>query len=94
MTGLHDYDDERWQPFCPFTSRLNLDTRDPHLRFVDLNGDGHADALVSEDDAFVWHAFLAEDGFGPARGVDQELDEEKSPAKQAEEGADRQMELS
>src|SRR6202023_2501695 len=35
--------------------------------------------LISEDDVFVWHASLAEAGFGPARRVRQALDEEKGP---------------
>jgi RHS repeat-associated protein len=78
--GLYEHDDEEgWQPFRPFTSRLNRDTRSPNLKFVDLDGDGHADVLISEDDAFVWHASLAEEGFGPARRVHQALDEEKGP---------------
>ncbi|MBS0299124.1 MAG: VCBS repeat-containing protein [Proteobacteria bacterium] len=78
--GLYEHDeDEGWQSFRAFTSRLNRDLRDPNLKFVDLDGDGHADVLITEDDAFVWHASLAEDGFGPARRVVQALDEEKGP---------------
>lgn len=78
--GLYEHDEaEGWQSFRPFTSRLNLDARDPNLKFVDLDGDGHADILITEDDAFVWHASLAEKGFGPARRVAQALDEEKGP---------------
>lgn len=78
--GLYEHDDdEGWQLFRPFTSRLNRDFRDPNLKFVDLDGDGHADVLITEDDAFVWHNSLAEDGFGPARRVAQALDEEKGP---------------
>ncbi|HLB50055.1 MAG TPA: SpvB/TcaC N-terminal domain-containing protein, partial [Anaerolineales bacterium] len=80
MPGLYEHDEEEgWQPFRPFTSRLNRDMRDPNLKFVDLDGDGHADVLISEDDAFVWHPSLAEAGFGPARRVHQALDEEKGP---------------
>ncbi|MQM32923.1 SpvB/TcaC N-terminal domain-containing protein [Accumulibacter sp.] len=80
MPGLYEHDEaEGWQNFRPFTSRLNRDLRDPNLKFVDLDGDGHADVLITEDDAFVWHASLAEKGFGPARRVAQALDEEKGP---------------
>jgi RHS repeat-associated protein len=80
MPGLYEHDEaESWQPFRPFRSRLNRDMRDPNLKFVDLDGDGHADVLISEDDAFVWHASLAEAGFGQARRVTQALDEEKGP---------------
>ncbi|TXH36059.1 MAG: toxin [Burkholderiaceae bacterium] len=79
-TGLYEHDEaESWQSFRPFTSRLNRNFGDPNLKFVDLDGDGHADVLITEDDAFVWHASLAEDGFGPARRVTQALDEEKGP---------------
>lgn len=78
--GFHEHDgEEGWGPFRPFTARLNRDTRDPNLRFIDLDGDGLADALITEDEAFVWHASLAEEGFGPARRVQQELDEETGP---------------
>ncbi|MEK6281257.1 MAG: SpvB/TcaC N-terminal domain-containing protein [Acidobacteriota bacterium] len=78
--GLYEHDgDEGWQPFRPFTSRLERDTRDPNLKFIDLDGDGHADVLVTEGDAFVWHPAKAEEGFGPARRVHQALDEEKGP---------------
>jgi RHS repeat-associated protein len=80
IPGLYEHDEaEGWQPFRPFTSRLNRDLRDPNLRFVDLDGDGRADALITEDDAFVWHASLAEEGFGKARRVEQAFDEEKGP---------------
>ncbi len=78
--GLYQHDqDEDWQPFRPFTSRLNRDIRDPNLKFIDLDGDGHTDVLITEDDAFVWHASLEEEGFGHARRVVQERDEEKGP---------------
>ncbi|MCI5136879.1 MAG: toxin, partial [Candidatus Electrothrix sp. AR1] len=76
--GLYEHDEaEGWNSFRPFTSRLNRSTRDPNLKFVDLDGDGHADILITEDDALVWHPSLGEAGFGPARRVAQALDEEK-----------------
>ncbi|MEX5215460.1 MAG: hypothetical protein NW703_15000 [Nitrospiraceae bacterium] len=78
--GLYEHDEaEGWQPFRPFVSRLNRDLRDPNLKFIDLDGDGHADVLITEDDAMVWHPSLAEEGFGPAQCVAQALDEEKGP---------------
>ena len=80
MQGFYKHDvAESWQPFRPFTSRLNRAMRDPNLKFIDLNGDGHADVLITENDAFVWHSSLAEEGFGPAMRVAQVLDENKGP---------------
>lgn len=80
VPGLYEHDDAfGWQPFRPFTSRLSRDLRDPNLRFIDLDGDGLKDVLVTEQDVFTWHPSLAEDGFGPARHVPQPLDEERGP---------------
>ncbi len=78
--GLYAHNEaEGWEPFRFFASRLNRNMRDPNLKFIDLDGDGHADVLITEDEAFVWHASLAEQGFGPARRVTQALDEEHGP---------------
>lgn len=78
--GLYEHDEaEGWQPFRPFASPLNWDFQDPNLRLIDLDGDGHADVLVTENDAFVWHASLAEEGFAPACRVAKALDEEHGP---------------
>jgi RHS repeat-associated protein len=78
--GLYEHDGaEGWQPFRPFTAGLNLDTQDPNVRFVDLDGDGRADVLITEDDALIWHASLGENGFGPAQRVAQALNEEEGP---------------
>jgi hypothetical protein len=41
-----------------------VDWNDPNTRFVDLTGDGHADILVTENEALTWYPSLAERGFG------------------------------
>jgi len=80
VPGFWEHDaEEGWEAFRPFASRLNRDVRDPNLRFVDLDGDGHADVLITEEDAFVWHPSLAEEGFGPARRAAQARDVELGP---------------
>jgi RHS repeat-associated protein len=80
VSGFYERtDDGGWQSFTTFSSLPNLDWGDPNLRFVDLTGDGHADILITEDDAFTWLPSLAEEGFGSFELVRQALDEEKGP---------------
>jgi RHS repeat-associated protein len=69
-----------WAPFRDFQTTANVDWASPHLRFVDLDGDGLADVLITEDDAFTWHRWIAETGFAPAQRVARAEDEEHGPA--------------
>ncbi len=71
--------DEGWEWFRPFESAPNISWRDPNVRFLDLTGDGLADLVVSEQEAFVWHRSLGEKGFAAARRTAKFLDEEKGP---------------
>ncbi|MDR4497890.1 MAG: hypothetical protein MRK02_08235 [Candidatus Scalindua sp.] len=71
--------DKQWETFQPFTACPNLPWQDQNLRFIDLTGDGHADILITEDDAFTWYESLAEEGFASGERVRQSLDEEKGP---------------
>lgn len=80
VPGLYEHDGkDGWRSFRPFTSRLNRDTRDPNLKFIDLTGDGRADVIVTEQDVFTWHPSRAEEGFDAAHGIHQALDEERGP---------------
>ena len=71
--------DQDWTPFRTFRRLPNIAWDDPNLRFVDLDGDGHADVLITEQDAVTWYPSLAEEGFGPAQRVHQPLDDERGP---------------
>src|SRR5262249_35034988 len=71
--------DEDWEPFRAFRRLPPIDWEEPNLRFVDLDGDGHADILITEHSVFTWHPSLAEEGYGPARRVHQPADEEQGP---------------
>ena len=72
-------EDQDWEPFRTFRQLPNISWDDPNLRFVDLDGDGHADVLITEQYVFTWHPSLAEEGFGPAGSVRQPTDEERGP---------------
>src|SRR5262249_29372145 len=72
--------DEDWEPFAPLPSSPNVDWSDPNLRFVDLDGDGHADVLITEHDAITWYPSLADAGFGAPLRLSKPQDEEEGPA--------------
>ena len=80
-------EDERWESFIPFESAPNVQWNDPNLRFVDLTGDGHADILITEDEALTWYPSLAEEGFGTAIRIPTPRDEEDGPAVVFADGA-------
>ncbi len=71
--------EEAWESFRSFKSLPNVDWDNPNLRFIDLDGDGHSDILITEENCFVWHPSLAEEGFGAAERVSQPWDEEHGP---------------
>ena len=74
--GFHERDrDSGWKRHVPFASLPNIDWQDANLRFVDLTGDGHADALISEHEVFTWYPSLEERGFAPALRQRQAADE-------------------
>ena len=76
-----------WAPFRAFSSMPNVAWSDPNLRFIDLTGDGRADILVTEDEAFTWYPSRAREGFGPASTVGWNADEERGPRVVFSEGA-------
>jgi RHS repeat-associated protein len=78
--GFHERDRERgWTGFVPFESLPNVDWAATNLRFIDLTGDGVADALVTEDDVFIWYPSLEERGFDRDRRARPAEDEERGP---------------
>lgn len=80
MTGFYERnDDADWDSFRPFTLEPNINWKDPNLRFIDLNGDGHTDVLITEDEVFTWYPSRAEEGFDYSETARKQYDEEKGP---------------
>ena len=74
-------DDETWEGFQAFSQFPgSVDTRDQNVKFIDVDGDGLADILVSEDEVLSWHRSLGEDGFGEREYARKPFDEELGPA--------------
>ena len=64
-----------WDTFNAFRNFPDLETRDPNLKFVDIDGDGLADILVSEDEVFAWYRSCGRDGFGARQYARKPFDE-------------------
>jgi RHS repeat-associated protein len=73
-------DDEEWQPFQSFVQLPNINFNDANTKFLDLNGDGKPDLMVSEENVFTWYEHLGIDGFDAAQKLAKPYDEEKGPA--------------
>ena len=78
--GFYERDvDQGWKQHIPFATLPNIDWNNPNLRFVDLSGDGHADALLTEDEVFTWYPSLGESGFGESTQSRQARNEDEGP---------------
>jgi RHS repeat-associated protein len=69
-----------WQLFQTFDQFPNIDVTDPNLRLIDLNGDGQADLLITEQDVLTWYPSKGTKGFDVSKKITKPFDEEKGPA--------------
>jgi RHS repeat-associated protein len=73
-------DDGQWQPFTAFRTAANVDQADPDTKFIDLDGDGRADLIVSEENVFRWFPSAGVEGYEAPEAALKPFDEEHGPA--------------
>ncbi|MEL6345575.1 MAG: SpvB/TcaC N-terminal domain-containing protein, partial [Myxococcota bacterium] len=71
--------EDGWEDFRHFRRTPTHSPDDPDVRLIDLNGDGHADILVSEEEVFTWYPSHARQGYGAPQRRRQSHNEEKGP---------------
>jgi RHS repeat-associated protein len=71
--------DKEWLPFKAFEKVVNIDWNSPFTQMLDLNGDGRADVLITEDRAWTWWQNEGKKGFAPGGKAPVYTDEEKGP---------------
>lgn len=79
--GFFELDDDNvWQGFRAFESMPSVNFKDENARFIDLNGDGRPEILISEDNVFTRYESLGKKGFSPAVKTSGSFDEETGAA--------------
>ncbi len=81
---LEDYDPEspdmpHWGPFQTFLKNANIDWDSPFTKMLDLDGDGRAEVLITEDRAWTWFQNEGTQGFSNGGHAAVFTDEEKGP---------------
>jgi RHS repeat-associated protein len=79
-SGFYRRTGRGWDPFRALAHQPNVDWANRNLRFIDVDGDGFSDVLVTENQAFTYYPSLARAGFGAPTRVPKATDEEHGPA--------------
>ncbi|MEO5900845.1 MAG: SpvB/TcaC N-terminal domain-containing protein, partial [Ilumatobacteraceae bacterium] len=80
VNGYFERDGDGWLPWRPTEQAVRISLSEPHVRMLDLVGDGRTDVLIGGGDELVWYRSLGRRGFAPARRSPRSSDEETSPA--------------
>ena len=74
--GAYEYDREAasWQGFRPFEQFPHLEAYGDRAQWLDLNGDGRADIVVSKADSLVWFASSATDEANNSEGFEEPVE--------------------
>ncbi len=68
-----------WQGFRPFRTVPTTPLNDPNARLLDVDGDGRADLLVTEEDCLTWYPSEGRDGWSKAERRRRGHDEDRGP---------------
>ena len=78
--GFFELSDENlWLNFKHFDNLPNINLRDANTRMIDLNGDGKADLLITEDNVFTCYESAGRKGFVESYKTVKPFDEEAGP---------------
>ena len=69
LAGYQPREGSGWGRFRPFEQVPDVDPSDPNVRVLDLDGDGHADLLVTEHDVLRWYPNQTTKGYGAPKTV-------------------------
>lgn len=72
--------DQEWKIFSSFDQLPDIDLRDANTRFLDLDGDGRPEIVVSRENVFTWYPNKGKQGYDAARTSSKPFDEEYGPA--------------
>lgn len=75
-----DVDTMEMDGYTPFKTIPNSDWSEPNIRFLDLNGDGKPEMVISEENAFLWYENLGKEGYGIGQKIAKHFDEDLGPA--------------
>lgn len=80
LQGFYELDDDQqWQSFRAFKHKINIDWSSPYTRMLDLDGDGRADVLITEDRVWKWYENEGKEGYVEGGYFSTGFDEEKAP---------------
>jgi RHS repeat-associated protein len=69
-----------WLPFMSFERYPRVNINDPNIKFIDLNGDGMPEIVLSEEEVFTWYPAAGIAGYDAPELAPKPFDEEKGPA--------------
>lgn len=81
MQGYFEMDDAGiWQPFKSFVKTLNIDLSSPHIRMMDVNGDGKPEVILCDEGAFWFWENEGKIGYDSPELAAKPYDEERGAA--------------